>query len=63
MGDKGMLVALVTALLGTAGYTVDRIFKRIDKKVSKDVFEEFKKGNDKDHATTHAALKRIEDKQ
>ena len=34
---------------------------KIDRKVSKEVYEEFKKGNDLQHGITHSALKEIKE--
>ena len=56
-GDNGMLKTMVAGMLGVAGGITTYAFWRIEKKVSKEVFEEFKKGNDKDHKHTHDSLK------
>jgi len=51
-------------LVGAIGVlAVGWIHKRIDKRVPKDVFEEFKKGNDAAHKVTHDGLKEIKSTQ
>jgi hypothetical protein len=51
-------------ILATIGMAVTRFFNtKIDKKVSREVFEEFKRGNDMSHSQTHSTLKDIKDGQ
>ena len=61
-GDSGMLKIMVAGMLAVAGGITTYAFRRIEKKVSKDVFVEFQKRNDQAHTTTHEAVKRIEEK-
>lgn len=53
--------AITGAIVGGVGAT-GFLYRRTEKKVSKDVFAEFKIGNDAKHQTTHDSLKRIENK-
>ena len=50
--------------IGSAGLGIAIWFSaKLEKKVSKDVFEEFKKGNDAQHKVTHDGLKEIKGTQ
>jgi len=48
---------------GVGALTAGFINTKIDKKVSKDVFREFKDKNDLAHSVTHSTLKEIKDGQ
>ena len=48
---------------GLATFIIGQIKRVDDKKLSKDVFREFKEGNDAAHDTTHQGLTRIESTQ
>ena len=51
-------------ILATIGIAVTKFFNtKIDKKVSREVFEEFKRGNDMAHSQIHSTLKDIKDGQ
>lgn len=53
---------LVTASAAVVGWFNGKINRVSDKKLSKDVFEEFRIGNDAKHKSTHESLGRIEKK-
>ena len=48
---------------GIGAITAGFITSKLDKKVSKDVFREFKIGNDLQHSISHSQLKEIKDGQ
>ena len=52
----------VTSAIGVVGWFNSKVNRVSDKKLSKDVFEEFRIGNDAKHDTTHKTLDRIEKK-
>jgi len=53
---------IVTMTAAAVGWFNGKINRVSDKKLSKDVFEEFRIGNDAKHDTTHKTLDRIEKK-
>jgi len=58
--DNFTVLQWVIGGLAAIGALTTKFFNtKIDRKVSKEVYEEFKKGNDLQHTITHNALKDI----
>jgi len=60
--EAGTIFWIIGGLVGIFGVAFTWLGRRVDKKLSKDVFVEFKVGNDAKHSTTHKTLDRIEKK-
>jgi len=56
---KWVLGGMATTAMGAYGWMLHKINRVEDSKVSKDAFEEFKKGNEEAHHYTHNTLKEI----
>ncbi len=60
--SDGMLFAMAGGMITAAGVVFKFVFGRLDKKMDKETFKAFEKGNDEAHQRTHNALERIEGK-
>lgn len=55
--DTGILWKVSVAVWTFFGGLIAWVMGRLDRKVSKEVYEEFKKGNDLQHGITHSTQK------
>ena len=60
--EAGTIFWIIGGLVTIFGVAFTWLGKRVEKKLSKDVFVEFKIGNDAQHKTTHLALEKIDSK-
>jgi len=62
MSDNAIIATLAGGMIATVGGVFKFVFSRLDKKVSKDVFEQFEEKNQLSHDITHQTLMEIKDK-